>query len=318
MAIGTISDFVIYDELFNTVYVEKLAQMTDGFNGASNGALILTSASKIGNFEKEAFIAAMTGIVKHRDPTSLSALTPDSLSQVEKVAVKINRGSLIENTLDMFKKIGKDGGSFTVAAAEALAMSAAQDQLNTTIASLMGAIQSEAGMVDGDGTAAIAYQDIANLMAKYGDQLGSIDLLLMHSSTYYSLMGTAIAEKLWNVAGNTINEGANPTMGIPVLVTDSTDLDMTVGKGVMALTTGAATVTDSEVATAAIQQKLGLENIVMVYQTEFAYNVEIKGYSYDVANGISPTNAVLATPATWVTHASDLKHSAGAIFNASV
>ncbi len=213
MAIGIQSDFKIYDELFNSVYVERLGQMADAFNASSNGAITLTSQSKLGDFEKQAFIAAMEGIVKHRDPTSVLELTPDSMSQLEVVNVKINRGSLIENTLDMFKKIGQTGDAFTVAAAEALAMATMQDQLNTVIAAGMGAIGSESGMVLGDGTTDITYSNIADLMATYGDNLGSIKLLVMHSSTYFTLMQTSIAEKLWNVAGTTINDGSNPTMG---------------------------------------------------------------------------------------------------------
>ncbi len=318
MAIGIQSDFKIYDELFNSVYVERLGQMSDAFNAASNGAITLTSESKLGNFEKQAFIAAMEGIVKHRDPTSVLELTPDSMSQLEVVNVKINRGSLIENTLDMFKKIGQTGDAFTVAAADALAMATMQDQLNTVLAAGMGAIQSEAGMVSGDGTTAITYTDIATLMSKYGDQLGSIKLLVMHSSTYYSLMNTAISEKLWNVAGTSINDGSNPTMGIPTLVTDSGSLDMTTGKAVMALTEGALNVVDSETAAAELQRKLGLANIVLQYQTETAYNLGVKGYAYDVTVGISPTNASLLLTTTWDKVATDLKHTAGAIQNCSV
>ncbi len=315
MAIRIQTDFKIYDELFNSVYVEKLGQMSDAFNAQSNGAITLTSQSKLGNFEKTAFIAAMEGIVKHRDPTSVTALTPDSLSQLEAVNVKINRGSLIENTLDMFKKIGKTGDAFTVAAAEALAMATMQDQLNTILAAGMGAIQSEAGMVEGDGTTEMTYANIADLMSKYGDQLGSIQLLVMHSSTYFTLMQTSISEKLWNVAGNTINEGSNPTMGIPTLVTDSSSLDMTTGKGVIALTDGALNVVDSETASAELQRKLGLANIVLQYQTETAYNVGVKGYAYDTSVGISPTNASLLLTTTWDKVATNLKHTAGAIYN---
>jgi len=318
---GTKSDFVVNDELFSSVYLERLGQMTDAFNAASNGAITLTSQSKLGDFEKVSFFKQMSEaqMIKHRDPDSLSVLTPEKLEQLEKVNVKLNRTiGPVENTLDSFKKIGQSGDLFTIKVAEAAAEASQADQLNTAITCLMGSIQSEAGMLSGDGTTAIAYTDIADLLAKYGDQLGSIKLLAMHSSTYYSLMQTAIGEKLWNVAGNSINNGANPTMGIPTLVTDSDALGMTLGKGVLALTEGAIRVVDSETATAEVQRVLGKANITMLYQGESAYNIDVKGYSYDVVAGVSPTNTVLADPTTWNKSATELKATAGAIFNCSI
>ncbi len=317
---GTMSTFQVYDELYNTVYVEKLGQMTEAFNGASNGTILLTSESKIGNFEHEAFIKELSSasIVSHRDPLGTGAVSPVDMQQVEKVNPKLNRRiGPITKTIDAFKKIGRTSEAFTVAAAEAAAMAQQEDQLNTALYALMGATQSQAGMVVGTGATAISYNDIAALMAKYGDQLGSIKLLVMHSSTYFSLMGTAISEKLWNVAGSTINNGANPTMGIPTLVTDSVALAMTAGTGVLALTDNAITVTDSESATAELQRVLGKENIEMLYQGETAFNIDVKGYSYDKTVGISPTNAQLADLASWDMIVSNVKNTSSALLNVS-
>ena len=49
-------------------------------------------------------------------------------------------------------------------------------------------------------------------------------------------MGTAVAEKLTNIAGATIMSASNPTFGIPVLVTDSPSLVETAGKNILCLT----------------------------------------------------------------------------------
>lgn len=320
MAIGTHSDFQVNDQIFNTVYLEELQMNAKIFNDAAHGAITLTSESVLGDFERDQFLKEMSQaqMIKHRDPNSLADLTPESLSQIEKVGVKLNRTiGPVENTMDMFKKIGQSTEAFSVAVAKAAAMAQVEDQAETIIATLMGSIQSEAGMVIGDGLTPIAYEDFPTVLATFGDKLNSIKCLVMHSSTYYSLMGTAVSEKLWNIAGESIRTAANPMFGYPVIVIDTDEFAMAAGKGILFLTEGAGAVVDSETATAELQRVLGKANITMLYQGETAYNVRVKGYSFTDA-GISPVNAVLKDPQNWAKISSDIKNTAGAIFNTSI
>ncbi len=314
---NTNNTFKIIPEIFQSVYTEELGQMTDAFNASSNGTINLTSQSSLGDYEQETFYKALASadVINHRDPNADIALTPLDLEQGELFNTKCNRTyGPIRKSLDSFKKIGATSETFSVKVGELVAQAVLEDQLNTAIYGLGGSIQSEAGMVLGDGTTDVNYLNISELMGLYGDQLGSIRLLLMHSTTYFALMGTAIGEKLWNVAGNTINDGANPTLGIPTLVTDSPALAMTAGKAVMALTTGAITVVDSEVTDVDIQKVLGNSNMMWLYQGESAFNLRVKGYSFDNAI-VSPTNANLVDPTNWTLAANDLKFSAGGIYN---
>ncbi len=314
---NTNNTFKVIPQIFQNVYTEKLGQMTDAFNAASYGAIRLTSEKSLGDYEQETFFKALASadVIKHRDPNADVALTPLDLEQGELFNTKLNRTyGPVRKSLDSFKKIGESSETFSVKIGEMVAQAVMEDQLNTAIHGLMGSISSEASMVLGDGTTDVEYINISELMGLYGDQLGSIKLLVMHSTTYFTLMGTAIGEKLWNVAGSTINSGANPTLGIPTLVTDSPALDMTAGKGVLALTDGAITVVDSEQTDVDIQKILGNSNMMWLYQGESAFNLRVKGYSYDNTI-ISPTNAQLADSTNWSLVANDLKFSAGGIYN---
>jgi len=313
---GTKADFVINDAIASFAYIEKLGQMTNAFNAASNGAILLTTESVIGDFEKEDFFKEMaeSQMAKERDPVSLSAITPEKLTEISNINVKLNRYSFISNTLDSFKKKGWTADTFSMLAGEAAAMASVSDKLNTLIACGVGAIQSEPTMVIGDGTKDIAYTDFPLLLGTFGDALDSIGLLVMHSSSYYNLMGTAVSEKLVNVAGFTINDGANPTFGIPVLVTDSPELSMTAGKAIIGLTKGGLVAVDSEALTIDAGTLRGKENILLEIQTEYAYNVRVKGYSYTKGT-VSPTRTLLKAKASWGKSATDVKNTAGAIFN---
>ena len=315
---GTKADFVINPQIASMAYIEKLQQNVNAFNQASNGAILLTTESLIGDVEKEDFFKEMasSALAKHRDPLSLADITPEILEQISKDNIKVNRYAYIANTLDSFTKKGWTADTFSMLAGEASANASTEDMLNTLIASGMGAIQSNPGMVDGDGTTDITYEDFPSLLGKFGDKLDAIKILVMHSSTYYALMDTAVAEKLWNVAGNSINEGANPTFGIPVLVTDSPALDMATGKGMMVLTDTALVGVDSEVLTIDAGTRRGQENIILEMQREYAFSIRVKGYSYNTATaGENPDNATLALDTSWTQSATDIKNTAGAIFN---
>lgn len=316
MAAGNKSDFVINNAIASFAYLEKLSQMTDAFNGASNGTIMLTTESVIGDFEKEDFFKEMaeSTMAKERDPISMSTITPEKLEQISNINVKLNRYSFISNTLDSFKKKGWTADTFSMLAGEAAAMASVSDKLNTLIACGIGAVGSETSMVEGDGTANIAYGDFPTMLGKFGDQLDSIGMLVMHSSTYYNLMGTAVSEKLVNVGGATINDGSNPTFGIPTLVTDSVELGMTAGKGILFLTKGALVAVDSETLTIDAGTKRGVENILLEVQTEYAYTVRIKGYSY-TEGSVSPTRTLLKTSTTWTKSVTSLKNTGIALFN---
>lgn len=314
---GTIADFIIYDEEFQNAYTETLAQRVNYYNEASRGTILLTSRSILGNFEKMSFFKSLASatLVNHRDPASVASITAQKIEQGEKIGVKLNRYSYIQNTLDSFKKIGQGEASFSTEVGVLTAMASAEDQFNTAIAGLMGALQVTGGhAVQGDGTTNIDFKGVNALRFAFGDNYDAVKVLVMHSTTAKSFVDLNIDEKLDTVAGVTIQTAQIQSLGIPILISDSPDLDMTAGKGILALTDEACLLVDSEVPTADVQRLQGTENLMLSMQREWAFNLSIKGISYS-STGISPTNADLKTSTNWTKSATDNKHLAGVIFN---
>ena len=319
MAIGTKDDFKLHNALALGSYLEELKQNSDIFNGASNGAIRMTSDGLIGDFSEEDFIKEMSSakVIKHRDPSALGAITPEKFEEDTKISPKLNTYAYLSQTWDAFKKKGQSAEQFSVLVGKAVAMAQIEWSCNTALAGVTGAISVNASMVLGDGTADIKYTDFPLIMGKFGDQLGSIKLLVMTGATYYNLMGTAVAEKLTNIAGATIMSASNPTFGIPVLVTDSPSLGATAGFNILCLADGAVTLINSEEVSMSTGVVRGKENLVLETQYEMATNIDVKGFGLSTAGIaiISPTTAQLQAKANWKQSATDIKNTAGVIFN---
>ena len=314
---GTMNDFIIYDEQFRDAYTETLKQRVEYYNAASKGTIILTSQSILGNFEKMSFFKSLASatLVNHRDPSSVAAITAQKIEQGEKIGVKLNRYSYIQNTLDSFKKIGQGEASFSEEVGILTAMAAAEDQFNTGIYALMGGLQVTGGLaVQGTGAADMTFKDVNALRFAYGDNYDNLKVLIMHSSTAKSYTDLNIDEKLNNVGGVTIQTAQIASLGIPILITDSPALTMTAGKAVLGLTSNACILVDSEAPTADIQRVQGKQNLVLSMQREWAFNVSLKGVSF-TDTGVSPTNPTLADKTKWAFIASDVKDAPGVIFN---
>ncbi len=112
------------------------------------------------------------------------------------------------------------------------------------------------------------------------------------------------------------NDGkvATVTLNRPVLVTD--DASLFTGSPAVFTTLGlvenAAVLEDSEEELIYTDVITGNENIVARMQGEFAYNMGLKGFKWDTANGgINPTDATLGTGSNWDTVMDSFKDFAG-------
>ena len=322
MAAGTLADFVIYDEQFQNAYTETLSQRVDFYNAASRGTIVLTSKSILGNFEKMSFFKSLASatLVNHRDPASVAGITADKIEQGEKIGVKLNRYSYIQNTLDSFKKIGTGEATFSQEVGVLTALAATEDQFNTAIAALVGSLQTTNGhAVQGDGLANIDFKGVNALRFAYGDNYNAVKVLVMHSATAQAFVDLNIDEKIDTVAGVTIQTAEIASLGIPILITDSPSLaqavtGLTGANAILALAENAAIIVDSESPTADIQRVQGQQNLMLSLQREWAFNVSILGISYTDTT-VSPTNTDLATPANWTKSATDIKHLGGVLFD---
>ncbi len=321
MAIGKSTDFIIYQEQFFGGATEVLEQNANGFNAASANCIQLIPSRLKGDYEKESFMKAISGIVSRRDITSTATVTDLALTQGEAVAVKVAKKiGPVANTLDSLRKIASDPQEFSFILGQQWGKSMALDQINTSIAGVTAALTGVSALVN-DVTSAttktVTHNHLVNTIAKMGDAGNRIAAFVMHSKTYYDLLNQSISDKIFEVASTSVFNGTVASLGRPVIVTDAPAL-LVAGTPntyrTLALVEGAVTVKDSEEREVVSDLVTGLENLVIRIQGEYAYNLGVKGFTWDTANGgANPADAAIATSSNWDKVATDNKSCAGAV-----
>ncbi len=316
MAITQASDLVIDNELVRLGIVETLEQNVDGFNASSNGTITLGSMALENDFADESFIQAIAAasLVQHRDYTATGAITPVKLAEDIINSVKCSRRyGPFSTTYDAWNLSNRDVSTFSLAIGRQLGVGIAANMLNTTLAAGVAGIQATQAAI-GDGTALFDYGNIVDGLATMGDKAGRVEMLVMHSNTYFSTVDKGLSmNALDSVGGMTIREGGAYSLGLPVLVTDSPSLDL-VGDGtiygVMGLTSGALSAVESDQTLMKAEDVLGNENLTRLIQGEGSFNVGVKGCIFDdtLAN---PSDAVIGALANWTYQFADVKSGAG-------
>lgn len=325
MAIGTVDDFVLQQVEFNEGVTEVLMQETNAFNAASRGCITLEVRGIVGHFGSDAFFKAISGLITRRDPFVTTDVADTPLTMDPVLNVKLNRRiGPIANTMDSFYKIlaelGPDYTSqqseFSFVLGQQVGKAIMADYLNSALGAAAAAIGNVAELThDYSGTGDMDHAQLVTGQSKMGDAGQNVALWVMHSKTYYDLMAQNIADKIYGVANTTIWDGANPTLGKPTLVTDSPAL-MTSGTPdtytTLGLVPGGVRVIESEGRRMVTEVVTGLENLVIRFQGEHAFNVGLMGFGWDdSAGGVNPTDAALTTGANWPQAVTDIKNCAG-------
>jgi hypothetical protein len=321
MAAGTKSNFKIYDEQFFGGMIEMIEQNANAFNAASNGTIVLQPERLIGDFEKESFVTTISNLITRRDITSVSAATDLLVAQAEKAGVKINRKiGPVAQTLDAFRKIGETVSPevLSLMLGEQVGKAIAVDYINTAIIATRAALVNTAAVLyDYSATGTISHSVLVSGMAKFGDKAGDLSCWVMHSKPYFNLIGQSLTDKIFEVAGAVIYSGSVPTFGRPTLVIDAPAL-YTAGTpdkyDTLCLVPGGVVVKESEERSIVNEVVTGLENLVVRMQGEYAFNLGIKGYTWDTTNGgANPTDGNIGTGSNWDKVATDNKSLAGII-----
>lgn len=294
MGIGNASDFKIYQEQLWGGFQERYAQNLDLMNQASLGCIMLEAALKRGEFELASFFTRMSGLVSRRDTTSNAGLTDGKLAQGELVTVKVNRKiGPVSNTLDSFKKIGMAASQEEISfrLGEQVAEDVLADQVNTAIGVGVAAVGGQSGLVYNAVDGTLAPLDLNEGFALFGDAAARLRVIVCHSKVYHNLIGQAVTDKVYEVAGAVLRGAAPATFGRPCLVTDSPNLVRAAGDVV---TNIGATATGNKFTKTGITAALGV--VVGDYIT-------VAGFADAANNGV---HRVIATAADEVTVASTL------------
>lgn len=319
--VGKGSDFKIYDEYFRGRFNELLATNSQVFNAASRGSIRLTTASERGNYAYTSFFQNLSSaMVSRRDLTTVAAQTDTPLIQNELVTVKLNRKMVpVTQTRDAFKKIFGNFSEteFSGLVAEQMANAAQLEMLNSAlnagVAALRGVsasyhLQSSLGVMDTN--------TLIDALAKMGDRADRVVAFVMHSKPYYDLVKGQTAANITGISNFAIQTASPVTLNRPVIVTDAVGLrpllSPDIGYYTLALTQDALVVENSEEQEVVLQDVTGLEQLAVRIQGEYAYNLGVKGFKWDVANGgANPTDATLITGSNWDTAYTDVKDRAG-------
>lgn len=303
-----LSDLQVFQEYAYSTFTETQDQQVDKFNDATRGGIILTSKAHQGDFSSTAIWAKIAGLVRRRNAYGSGTQTAKNLTMLVNTSVKVAAGTPpINIDPGMFKWIQKSPEEAGVVIGKQMAEDNMADMLNTGILIYRAGVGNVAAL-NADRTAD-AGASLAGLLAgaaKFGDRSQDIMCWLMHSKSAFDIYGEALlnSNRLF-VFGNI--QVATDGFGRPLVITDSPQLLQAdgVSSGVdayyqLGLSAGAIIVEQGNEYTDNIETKNGGENILRTYQAEWVYQLGLKGFTWDTANGgKSPTNAALGTATNW-------------------
>jgi len=314
-----LSDLAVFSEYAYEGMTEVLAQQLNFFNEASRGTIQLSTQMHQGDYSDKAFWGNMGGIVRRRNAYGSGTITQKRLAHLVDTMVKVAAGTHeIELTPGQFRWIQRSPEEAGAAMGQQLAKDTLADMLNTGVMATVAAIGAETDVVY-DGTAAtMTSRALNNGVGKFGDRKNDILAWIMHSKPSTDFYDNALqnAERLF-VYG-TVNV-VTDAFGRVFIVTDSPSL-LTTGTPDtyhnLGLTAGAIVIDQNSDYDDNYDTKNGSENIVRTYQAEWSYNLGIKGFTWDKANGgKSPTDAALGTATNWDKLATSHKDLAGVLVN---
>lgn len=312
--------FVIYEDEFYSGMYEIEAQNTELFNAASSNTMNIVPREHIGDFSKEAFFTNTSNAVTRRDITVNTDGAASDLSSDELIGVKLYRRYQFDKKLTDIKRIGFTEQEYSFIVGQQVAKAKMRDMLNSGLLALATALDSEAANeldITGESPNTLNYDSMPALLAKFGDRSPALRHIVGHSKPIHDLLGDALTVTIENVAGTSINQGAIPSMGKGLSMTDSSDLVVTdgVSTGVNAYKTlflqeGALRVEQSEEETMVSDLVDGKENIIVRVQGEYGITVKVKGFEYTDTTA-NPADGALGTVGNWNQVATDTKDTAG-------
>lgn len=318
-----LSDLAVFSEYAYTTMTEVERQQVDLFNTASEGALVLQSIPSQGDFNDTAMYARIAGgTVRRRNPYANTAVAPKTLANRVNTTVKIGSGTPpMQIDPAWFEWIQRSPQEAGVVLGQQMALDNMADMLNTAIGATAAAITTESEVtLDITGETAPAdkatFSTMTQASSLFGDRSGDILAWIMHSSPMHGIYQSNLQNNERLFTFGTLNVIRDP-MGKLLIMTDSANLvDLSTPVDplytILGLTAGATTVSRNGDFLANEDTTNGNENINRTYQAEWSYNLGVKGFSWDKANGgPAPQDAAILTGTNWDRVATSHKDLAG-------
>lgn len=316
-----LSDLAVFNEQTFTALTEVLDQQVELFNTASQGTIRLQSAANKGNYSEETMFAKIANLVRRRDPNSDAAVASTALATIKDVSVKVAGGSKpVRMDAAWYNWIQQNPEIAAAALGQQLAKATLEDMLNVAISAGYAAMSQIAALVHDGSAATFAIGNFVSGSGKFGDRAQAIQAWIMHSKPLFDLYSANITNTAGLFSYGTVNIMRDP-FGRLIIVTDSPSLLTVdgVSAGInkyhtLGLSEGGIVVEQNGDFTALIDESTGYENIRRTYQSEWSYNLGVKGFAWDMTNGGSaPSNAAIATATNWDKYVTSNKDTAGVV-----
>lgn len=312
-----LSDLAVFSEWAYSGFQEALDYNIDLFNGAAAGSIILRSKNHTGDFSDEAFWQRLQGLVRRRNVYGSASLSEINLAQVVDTMVRVASGTppvrIDPAWFEWIRANPEEGGALY---GRQLAVDMLADMLNTGIMAFVSATVAEADVYV-DGTAGFMdWTSFNDAQALFGDRSQAIRVWVMHSSPLFKLWGNALANAESLFSFGTVNVRTDP-FGRPFVITDAPSL---INDGTpdtyytLGLTPGAIVIDQIDDFTSNVDTDNGNENIKRTIQSEWSFELGLKGYAWDKTNGgKSPNDAALAVSTNWDRIVASHKDTGGVI-----
>lgn len=322
---STLSQLQVFNRYAYLALTEVIDQQVELFNAASNGTITLQSSAHQGDYEDAAFWKNIAGLVKRRNAYGSGAVAEKDLEQLLDTSVKVAAStppvSIPPARMRWIQRSPEEQGTVY---GQQLAKAMMQDLLNSSISATYAALsQVTTGGLYGTG---IVYDGTADTMTPtalmqgqklFGDRYSAIEAWVMHSKPLHDLWidNLTNAERLFKYESIAII--ADP-LGRRFIVSDSPALIATTPNPdeyhTLGLVSGASYVGQNNDFDSNIESSNGDENILRTIQSEWSFNLAVKGFAWDKTNGgASPTDAAIATATNWDRNATFEKDLAGVI-----
>jgi len=296
-----------YQTEFYLGAIEELARNVDVFNASSNGTLTIGSEDYMGDYIREAMYNRVSGLVTRRDVTVDTAVASLRMSLQEHVGVDVAHkiGPVFE-TYENFERRGRSIDEMANALGQQFASDFLARGLDLIISAMVAATDGVASLKDDtDKASKTNVKHILKGQKLFGDQFKNVGAAIMNSGAFFDLVEDKITNyKIDEVAGVQIVQGVTEgVMGKPIIIADIPSLSYddagTDRNRILLLTDNAGSVIERTGRRFVIDEVVGQENLGLTYQGETNTVLKIKGYAWDTAAGINPTDAAVATTANW-------------------
>jgi len=312
----SLTQMQVFNDYIMPATIVSLDQQITAFNGASAGAITLSTEGMTGDFMRESFFASLAAARRRVDRYAANGTqSATDLTELKGSKVKVAGGfGPVRYEPSQMTWLQRPTQQGVAAASTAFAELLLQDQLNTAIACVLAAIENNAAVVnDVSASAGMTYGAINGAHAKFGDASGQIAANVMTGTVAHKLIG----DNLTN--GTRLFEAGNVNvidiLGKPVVITDAPSLYEagTPNKSkVLGLVNGAVAIEGASDIISNVETSNGKERIETTMQVDYTFTVGMKGYGWDETNGgKSPTDAELATGTNWDKYAEFDKMTAG-------